>query len=170
MRKQSKISCHFSAMRKRPYGKFRGWRILAFYLALRAAVQVLKTLSGLEQIKFPRKCQLFCHFLEVHVVTSFLETALCALCCDTRGSLCAGGQHFVPPFTSHRHPAKAKALWPMAFRFPSVTPEADASKLLCLNILRADPKGSDKNLESGQTTLESVSSWSQLKMLQASRL
>ena len=115
MRKQSKISCHFSAMRKRPYGKFRGWRILAFYLALRAAVQVLKTLSGLEQIKFPRKCQLFCHFLEVHVVTSFLETALCALCCDTRGSLCAGGQHFVPPFTSHRHPAKAKALWPMAF-------------------------------------------------------
>jgi hypothetical protein len=145
-------------MRKRPYGKFRGWRILAFYLALRAAVQVLKTLSGLQQIKFPRKCQLSAHFLEVHVVTSFLETALCALCCDTRGSLYARGQHFVPPFTSHRHPAKAKALWPMAFRFPSVTPEADASKLLRLNILRQTLKGVIKIEKPARQTLELVSS------------
>lgn len=104
-----KICCHFSAMRKKPSGKFRGWRILVFYLALRAAIQVLKTLCGLEQIDFPKNCAFFVMFLEVHVHTSIFGTALCALCFDTRGSLYARGQHFVPPFTSHRHPAKAKA-------------------------------------------------------------
>jgi hypothetical protein len=110
-------------MRKRPPGKFRGWRILVFYLALRAATQVLKTLCGLEQIDFPRKCQLFAVFWKVHVETTIFRIALCALCFDTRGYLYARGQHFVPPVTSHRHPAKAKAQWPLAFRFPSVTPE-----------------------------------------------
>ena len=132
-------------MRKGPSGKFRGWRILVFYVALRAAIQALKTLSGLKQIKFPDFGTFFLLFWKVHVETTMFGIARCALCFDTRGTLYARGQHFVPPFTSHRHPAKAKALWPMAFRFPSVAPEAGASKLLRLNILRADPKGSDEN-------------------------
>ena len=101
--------CHFSAMRNKTSGKFRGWRLLVFYLALRAAIQVLKTPCGLEQIDFPKICAVFVSFLEVHVEKSIFGTSLYALCFDTRGSLYTRGQHFVPPFTSHRHPAKAKA-------------------------------------------------------------
>ena len=65
---------------------------------------------------------------------------LYSLFCASREATYPKGQPFVPPVTSHRHPAKAKAQWPLAFRFPSVTPEADASSRNWFECLGSSPR------------------------------
>ena len=109
-----KISCHFAAMRERPSGKFRGWEILVFYLALITAIQAWKTLSGLKQIKFPDFCTFFCCFWKCMLRRLFLEQP-CVLCAVIQEALSMQEASILfhhSPLTGIRQRLRHYGLWP----------------------------------------------------------